>query len=333
MRTEVATYRLQLSSEFTLDDAAAIAGYLSQLGISHLYSSPVLQAGKGSTHGYDVLDHSRVSKELGGEAAFERVSTALRTHDLGLLLDIVPNHMAIGGKDNVWWWDVLENGRSSRYAPYFDVEWMPPESKLHHMVMLPVLGDHYGRILDAGLIHIERHDGAFTIHYQEHAFPVAPRSLQFILARAASEAATEDLAFFTDTLEQLPSSWSTDWVSLRRRHRDKAFSRVCSPAFSRKILTQRRPWTAPSTASTGITCRCTNCWNGRTIGWRSGGLPDKTWGIDGFSTLTRSSACAPNMSRSLPISMNWYSGGWDQTQRLMVCGSIIRTGYWVPNSI
>ncbi len=113
MRTEVATYRLQLSSEFTLDDAAAIAGYLSQLGISHLYSSPVLQAGKGSTHGYDVLDHSRVSKELGGEAAFERVSTALRTHDLGLLLDIVPNHMAIGGKDNVWWWDVFENGQSS----------------------------------------------------------------------------------------------------------------------------------------------------------------------------------------------------------------------------
>jgi len=221
MRTEIATYRLQLYGGFTLDDAAAIADYLAQLGISHLYSSPVLQAGKGSTHGYDVLDHSRVSEELGGEAAFERLSTTLRAHDLGLLLDIVPNHMAIGGKDNVWWWDVLENGQSSRYAPYFDVEWMPPESKLHHMVMLPVLGDHYGRILDAGLIHIERHDGAFTVHYQEHVFPIAPRSLQFILARATSGAASEDLAFFADTLEQLPSSWSTDWVSLRRRHRDK----------------------------------------------------------------------------------------------------------------
>ena len=97
--------------------------------------------------------------------------------DLGLLLDIVPNHMAIGGKDNLWWWDVLENGQSSRYAPYFDVEWMPPESKLHHLVMLPVLGDHYGRILDAGEIHIERHDGAFTVHYHDHVFPVAPRSL------------------------------------------------------------------------------------------------------------------------------------------------------------
>ena len=221
MRAEIATYRLQMCCGFTLDDAAAIAEYLAELGISHLYSSPVLQAGKGSTHGYDVLDHSRVNRELGGEAAFERLSIALRKHDLGLLLDIVPNHMAIGGKDNLWWWDVLENGQSSKYAPYFDVEWMPPESKLHHQVMLPVLGDHYGRILDAGEIHIERQDGAFTVHYHDHVFPVAPRSLQFILNRAASAAASEDLAFFADTLEQLPSSWATDWASLRRRHRDK----------------------------------------------------------------------------------------------------------------
>jgi (1->4)-alpha-D-glucan 1-alpha-D-glucosylmutase len=210
-----------MHSGFTLDDAAAIAEYLAQLGISHLYSSPVLQAVKGSRHGYDVLDHSRVNVELGGEAAFEHLSQALRKHDLGLLLDIVPNHMAIGGRDNLWWWDVLENGQSSRYAPYFDVEWMPPESKLHHVVMLPVLADHYGRILDAGEIHIERHGGAFTVHYHDHVFPVAPRSLQFILTRAASGAAPEHLAFFSDALEHLPSSWATDWVSLQRRHRDK----------------------------------------------------------------------------------------------------------------
>jgi len=231
LRTEVATYRLQMRSSFTLDDAAAIAEYLAQLGISHLYSSPVLQAMKGSTHGYDVLDHSRVNRELGGEAAFERLSGALRTHDLGLLLDIVPNHMAIGGKDNLWWWDVLENGQSSRYAPYFDVEWMPPESKLHHLVMLPVLGDHYGRILDAGEIHVERHDGAFTVHYRDHVFPVAPRSLPFILTRAVSSAASEDLAFFADALEHLPSSWATDWVSLQRRHRDKGILGILLTRF------------------------------------------------------------------------------------------------------
>jgi len=231
LRNEIATYRLQMCSRFTLDDAAAIAEYLTQLGISHLYSSPVLQAVEGSTHGYDVQDHSRVNRELGGEAAFERLSGALRTHDLGLLLDIVPNHMAIGGKDNLWWWDVLENGQSSRYAPYFDVEWMLPESKLHHQVMLPVLGDHYGRILDAGEIHVERHDGAFTVHYRDHVFPVAPRSLPFILTCAASSAASEDLAFFADALEHLPSSWATDWVSLQRRHRDKGILGILLTRF------------------------------------------------------------------------------------------------------
>jgi len=221
VRAEIATYRLQMHCGFTLDHAAAITGYLAQLGISHLYSSPILQAVKGSTHGYDVLDHSRVNGELGGEAAFERLSAALHQHDLGLLLDIVPNHMAIGGKENRWWWDVLENGQSSKFAPYFDVEWMPPESKLHHVVLLPVLGDHYGRVLDAGEIHIERHAGSFTVHYHDHVFPIAPRSLQCILNPAAASAASEDLAFFADTLEQLPSSWATDWASLRRRHRDK----------------------------------------------------------------------------------------------------------------
>lgn len=221
MRNEIATYRVQLNSGFTLDHSAAIVEYLAELGISHLYSSPVLQAVEGSTHGYDVLDHSRVNRELGGEAAFKRLSNALRDHDLGLLLDIVPNHMAIGGRDNFWWWDVLENGQSSRYAPYFDVEWMAPESKLHHLVMLPILGDHYGRILYAGEIHVERHDGAFTVHYHDHVFPIAPRSLPFILTRTASGTNSETLAFFADALEHLPSSWATDWDSLHRRHRDK----------------------------------------------------------------------------------------------------------------
>ncbi|MCC2641526.1 MAG: malto-oligosyltrehalose synthase [Nitrospira sp.] len=220
MPSEISTYRLQFCCGFTLDEGAAITAYLAQLGISHVYSSPLLQAGKGSTHGYDVVDHSRVNEELGGEPAFERFSRALQTEGLGLLLDIVPNHMAIG-RDNLWWWDVLENGQSSRYAPYFDVEWTPPESKLHHVIMLPVLADHYGRVLDKGDIHIERHEGTFTVHYHEHMFPIAPRSLQFILSPAASGAASEELGFLADALELLPSSHATDWVSLRRRHRDK----------------------------------------------------------------------------------------------------------------
>ncbi len=221
MPAELATYRLQMSSAFTLDDATAIAAYLAQLGISHVYSSPILQAGKGSTHGYDVLDHSRINQELGGEAAFDRLREVLRAQNLGMLLDIVPNHMAIGGRDSRWWWDVLENGQSSRYAPYFDVDWFPPESKLHHRVMVPVLADHYGRILDAGDIRLVREEGTFTIQYHDHVFPVSPRSVEFILTRAALEVASEDLAFFADALEHLPSSRATDWASLQRRHRDK----------------------------------------------------------------------------------------------------------------
>lgn len=233
MSVEIATYRLQMCGAFTLNDAAAITDYLAQLGISHLYSSPLLQAGKGSAHGYDVLDHTRVSSELGGEAAFTRLSQALTKHGLGLLLDIVPNHMAIG-KDNRWWWDVLENGQASRYAPYFDVEWMPPESKLHHKVMLPVLEDHYGRVLEAGLCRVERRDGTFTIHYRDHRFPISPRSLPFLLTRVGSYAESDHLGFFATALDQLPSSRATDWGSLRRRHRDKGILMTLFARFLRE---------------------------------------------------------------------------------------------------
>ncbi|MBK9307932.1 MAG: malto-oligosyltrehalose synthase [Nitrospira sp.] len=221
MPDPLATYRLQMHAGFTLNDATAIVPYLRELGVSHCYSSPILQAAKGSTHGYDVLDHTRVNHELGGEEAFKRFNQELRTHQLGLLLDIVPNHMAIGGRESVWWWDVLENGQASRYAPYFDVEWQPPESKLHHMVMVPILSDHYGRVLDTGEIHVARHGGSFTIQYHDHVLPLAPRSIEFILKQAADVAASDMTAFFADALEQLPSSRTTDWVSLRRRHRDK----------------------------------------------------------------------------------------------------------------
>ncbi len=220
MHTEIATYRVQMCASFTLDSAAALADYLSELGISHLYSSPVLQACKGSTHGYDVLDHTRVNSELGGEAAFEQFSKALAQQGLGLLLDIVPNHMAIG-KENRWWWDVLENGQASRYAPYFDVEWQPPENKLHHVVLLPVLGNHYGRILDAGELQIRRYRGTFTFHYHDQAFPIAPRSLTILLNWASKYAESDRFGFFADAMDHLPSSRTTDWGSLRRRHRDK----------------------------------------------------------------------------------------------------------------
>ena len=125
-RPRVATYRVQLHAGFGFDDAAAIAGYLARLGVSHLYCSPYLQAVAGSTHGYDVVDHSRVSSELGGAAGHARLTGRLAEAGLGQVLDIVPNHKAVGGRANAWWWDVLEHGLDSRFADHFDIDWDAP---------------------------------------------------------------------------------------------------------------------------------------------------------------------------------------------------------------
>src|ERR1043165_1461500 len=126
----IATYRLQFHREFTFDDAAAISGYLTALGVSHIYCSPYLQAVQGSTHGYDVVDHRWVNRDLGGEPAFARFVRTLAEQHLSQVLDVVPNHMAISAPENRWWNDVLENGPSSYFASYFDVDWDPPEARL-----------------------------------------------------------------------------------------------------------------------------------------------------------------------------------------------------------
>src|SRR5262249_30627121 len=143
-----ATYRVQLRAGFGFADAAAVLDYLAELGISHLYCSPYLQAAPGRTHGYDVLDYAAANAWLGGSKGHVRLLAALEHLGLGRLRDIVPNPMAIPGRGNRWWWDVLKNGPASRYAPYFDVEWQPPEAKLRNTVLLPVLSDHYGRVLE-----------------------------------------------------------------------------------------------------------------------------------------------------------------------------------------
>jgi len=217
----LSTYRLQLRPEFGFDDAAAIAGYLADLGVTHLYSSPYLQAARGSTHGYDVVDPTRVNEELGGEEAHARFCRALGKQGLGQVLDVVPNHMAITERRNTWWWDVLENGPSSRYADYFDVDWNPPQARLRDTVLLPILGDHYGRVLEAGELKLVRRSGKLEIHYHEHRMPVAPPSLDTLLAEAARRCASPDLAFIADACGQLPLATATDRDSVARRHRDK----------------------------------------------------------------------------------------------------------------
>ncbi len=186
-----ATYRLQLRPGFGFAEAAELVDYLAALGVSHLYASPYLQAAPGSTHGYDVVDPSRVNVELGGEAGHARFCEALGRVGLGQVLDIVPNHMAITGPENQWWEDVLRNGPASEFAAYFDVDWDPPESKLRDLVLMPILGDHYGRELEAGSIRLDHEGGVFRLRYHDHVLPVAPRSLAEPLGRAASSS-TQD---------------------------------------------------------------------------------------------------------------------------------------------
>jgi (1->4)-alpha-D-glucan 1-alpha-D-glucosylmutase len=223
--TPRATYRLQLRPGFGFQEAAEIADYLEALGVSHVYCSPYLQAAPGSTHGYDCLDHQSVNAELGGTIGHEQFCNTLGQHHLGQVLDVVPNHMSIAHARNRWWWDVLENGPSSRYAAYFDVDWEPHEQKLHNRVLMPILGDHYGRCIESGEIQLAREGGSFHIRYADHTLPLAPRTLDDILLAAASDIGSDLLEFIADTCANLPPANRTDYRSVSRRHRDKEIIR------------------------------------------------------------------------------------------------------------
>lgn len=164
--TPRATYRLQFHAGFTFADAEAIVPYLDRLGISHIYASPITTAAPGSTHGYDVVDPTRINPELGGEPAFRRLVEALRARDMGVVIDIVPNHMGVAGDSNPWWNDVLRHGRDSRYADVFDIDWSRP-------ILLPVLGTSLTQALDDGVLTVERHDGRWwLVAYGDQRFPL-----------------------------------------------------------------------------------------------------------------------------------------------------------------
>ena len=219
-KVPVSTYRLQLHKGFTFDDASAIAQYLYDLGISHVYSSPYLQAAPESMHGYDVVDHQRVNEELGGGEAHERFSKTLGKNGLGQVLDIVPNHMAIGAQ-NRFWWDVLENGASSRYASFFDIDWQPQEERLRDKVLVPILSDQYGRVLESGGIEVQRQGSHFVVEAASQTLPVAPTSLPAILAKAAVYAQSDTLSFLAASFGRLPTPSYEDRRTVLARHRDK----------------------------------------------------------------------------------------------------------------
>ena len=217
----LSTYRLQLHAGFTFEDAAGIADYLKALGVSHAYCSPYLQAVPGSLHGYDVVDPERPNEELGGEAGLARFTQRLKETGLGQILDIVPNHMALG-VGNRYWWDVLENGQSSRFADWFDIDWRSSEVKLQNKVLIPILGDQYGKVLTAGEITLQQEGDAFQVRYMDHRLPLAPRSISSILWRAAQYTPNDMLTFIAESFSRLPSRDETDHELAESRHRDKA---------------------------------------------------------------------------------------------------------------
>lgn len=216
-----ATYRLQLNKDFNFAKAIELIEYFERLGVSHLYLSPCLQASSGSMHCYDVVDHSRINDELGGKSRFNELCDELHQRNMGIILDIVPNHMAIGGADNPWWWDVLENGSSSQRAHYFDVDWhLEPESPVN-LILLPILGDHYGIVLENHEFELKHQQGIFTINYHDHLLPAAPKSVSDVIEAASKITAERELAFIASCLRGLPGSSSTDLEKIHRRQRDK----------------------------------------------------------------------------------------------------------------
>ena len=180
-RLPVSTYRLQLHGGFTFRDAQAIVPYLAKLGISDCYCSPYLRARPGSMHGYDICAHNELNPELGSEADFEAFVAELKAHGLGQILDFVPNHMAADSDLNPWWRDVLENGRASPYARFFDIDWQPVKPELNGKVLLPVLGDHYGLVLERGELQLEFDHGALTLSYHDHHWPIDPGQYSRVL--------------------------------------------------------------------------------------------------------------------------------------------------------
>ncbi len=195
-RPLLATYRLQLRPGFGFDEAASVLPYLARLGVTHVYCSPYLATVPDSLHGYDVVDHRRVREDLGGDAAFERFVAALDGHGLGQIVDIVPHHMSIAGTGNAWWWDVLRFGQRSAYATWFDIDWDPPEPRLRSRILLPVLGDHYGRVLEDGELTIDQQaDASFVVRYHDVTFPLSPDSEGMLLIELAASLGHDRLGF------------------------------------------------------------------------------------------------------------------------------------------
>lgn len=170
----VSTYRLQFHGAFTFRDATRVIAYLYELGISDIYASPYFKAKKESLHQYDIVDHNALNPEIGTEEDYRAMIAELKRNDMGQVLDIVPNHMCVDSPENQWWMEVLENGPSSPYAMYFDIDWTPVKKELRGKVLLPILGDQYGNILEGQELKVFLEEGAFFVHYWNIGYRWSP---------------------------------------------------------------------------------------------------------------------------------------------------------------
>jgi (1->4)-alpha-D-glucan 1-alpha-D-glucosylmutase len=227
-RVPISTYRLQFNRHFGFKDATEIIPYLQKLGISDIYSSPFFRSRPDSDHGYDVSNHNELNASIGTREEFDAMVVALKERGMGQIVDFVPNHMGIIDPQNEWWMDVLENGPSSRFAQFFDIDWDPLKEALHNKVLLPVLGDQYGRVLERGEFHLRFEEGAFSLNYFDWVFPLNPRTYHFILRIAlqklgqySDEDMYLDLESILTALEYLPPRTHTDEEKIRERAREK----------------------------------------------------------------------------------------------------------------
>lgn len=239
LRIPVSTYRLQFNSHFRFNDAREIVAYLNELGISDIYASPYFKARKGSLHGYDILDQNSLNPEVGSEDDLEQLSCMLNNYDMGQVLDIVPNHMCIEGQGNDFWMDVLENGPSSIYAGFFDIDWHPVKHELENKILIPILGDQYGTVLENGELRLSFEDGTFFVYYYDHKLPVIPKTYTHILTlgidnleRELSAAAPQfqELMSIVTALSHLPPTTEKNPERIAERYREKEVvkRRLCS---------------------------------------------------------------------------------------------------------
>jgi len=327
-----ATYRIQLTPNFDFDAAAAIVPYLKALGITHLYASPFMKARKGSTHGYDIVDHTRINPELGGDAGFERLSNTLKQHNLGLILDFVPNHVGVHFADNPWWLDVLEWGPASPHAVSFDIDWDILPYRARGGVLLPIIGSSYGQALEKGEIELryDADEGSFSAWYFEHRLPIAPERYSEILRTVVREAGAEEEAVGRRVLEL-----ASRYRGLRHPNRSEApafkAELKVSPAVPTLSRAESRP-IAQARIGPRRRSRCITCSNARTTSSGTGGWPPATSTIGGFSISIRSPDCVSRiLARSMP-SIAWLKR-WSRTAGCRACGSTTSMACAIPRNI